>query len=433
MRDLTSPRLTALFAALAVVAASFPLGGLSAGLLGLTPSAAPAVSVTTVATVVSSAPISAGTITLSTTKHKGVVTWGDLTQEFGSSGLGNCVLTPIAGGSTLLDFTGHIGSLSSGAGFKHGDIGVYEFKKPHGPPWNAAQCSEVDEGSHGKSETLGVHLGSDAEDTFGALVATSATLQLVAHSKKGSAVATLVDAEGTVVGTRSISWTKTGALNTGGAFTGEFSGILLKATKGSLSLKGATFEVASQADDFFCTPGSDDTFTNDDGVTVEFIGNADGSPCEGFGIKLGRDGDAQVHFIKPLDVNPEAQFIFTVPWDTIALVAPAMLPPVFIDFEVPSPHGPPEHEMPYCPDYLFEDTALVGMPSPTSPGYTAARTDLDSRDMEPVISGVVQTEGTQFACIGDRDADISKSSGPGFEATITDTIYLIGDARMLMR
>lgn len=424
MRKLSSSGLTALFAALAVIAASFPLGGLSAGLLGLAPSVAPAASVTTVA---SSAPINAGTITLSTTKAKGVVEWGGLTQEFKSSGLGQCALTPIAGGSALLDFVGHIGSISSAAGFKKGLIGVYEFNQQGGPPWNAAKCDQVDAGSFTPSETLGVHLGSDAKDTFGALVATKATLRLLANSKPGSAVATLVDAEGNALSRESISWSKTGALNL--TMHGEFSGVLLKVTKGSFSLTGATFDVASQADDFFCTPGSDDTFTNEDGVTVEFIGNADGSPCEGFGIKLGRDGDAQVHFIKPLDVNPEAQFIFEVPWDTIALISPSMLPPVFIDFEVPEPYGPNEHEMPFCPDYLFDGPTLVGMPSP----YPGARADLDSRDMETDVEGVIQTIGTQFACIGDRDTDISKSSGPGFEATITDTIYLIGDARMLMR
>lgn len=425
MRKLSSSGLTALFAALAVIAASFPLGGLSAGLLGLAPSVAPAASVTTVA---SSAPISAGTITLSTSHHKGVVTWGDVKQEFGNSPLGNCVLTPKPGTKSLLDFVGYNGKISSSAGFKKGFVGVYTFSTQGGPPSNAAHCEQVDDGGPKPSnEMLGVHLGADAKDTFGALVATKATLQLVANSNKGSAVATLVDAESNALSTKTVSWTKKGTLTL--TVNGELSGILLKVTKGSFSLKGATFDVASQADDFFCTPGSDDTFTNDDGVTVEFIGNADGSACEGFGIKLGRDGDAQVHFIKPLDVNPEAQFIFAVPWDTIALISPSMMPPVLIDFEVPEPYGPNEHEMPFCPDYLFNGPTLVGMPSP----YPGARADLDSRDMETDVEGVIQTIGTQFACIGDRDTDISKSSGPGFEATITDLIYLIGDARMLMR
>lgn len=429
MRSLKSTGFTALWAALAVAGASLPFSG--SVVSGLPPGPA-------LTTVASTAPVSAGTLTLSTDKWTGVVTWGELRQEFSSGGKGNCEMKPEAGSDDLLDFVGHIGKLSSSAGFKHGQIGVYEFKKQGGAPWNAAQCSEVDAVSFTKSETLGVHLGSDAQDTFGPLVATSATLDLVANeakgSWKGSAVATLVDAEGDVVGTRTLTWKEKGSISTGGAFTGEFSGILIKVTQGSLSLKGAVLEVASQADDFFCTEGSDDTFTNDEGVTVEFIGNADGSACEGFGIKLGRDGDAQVHFIKPLDVNPEAQFIFTVPWDTASLTTPSALPAVFIDFEVPYPHGPTEHEMPYCPDYLFDENGeLVGMPDAGSAGYDDARDDLDGRDMEPDQAGVLQTLGTQFACVGARDPDISKSSGPGFEAAITDTIYLIGDARMLMR
>lgn len=437
MRSLKSSGFTALWAALAVAAASVPFSGLTSGVGAVAPQAATMATVTTAA----SAPVSAGTLTLSTTKKAGVVAWDDLRQEFKSGGLGQCQLTPVAGSPALLDLVGYIGSLSSSAGFKNGEIGVYEFKKQNAPPWNASKCSEVDDGSFTSSETLGVHLGSDAADAFGALVATSATVQLVSHSKKGSLVATLVDAEGNAVGTRSISWSKKGAINTGGAFTGEFSGILLKVTKGSFSLTGAAFEVASAADAFFCTGEGEDSFTNDEGVTVTYIGNADGSPCEGFGIRLGRDGEAQVWFIKPLDVNPEAQFIFTVPWDTIALSSPSdplplgsTLPPAYIDFEVPEPNGPTEHEMPYCPDYLFDDTgALVGMPDALSSGYPAARADLQSRDMEPDISGVLQTVGTQFACIGDRSAEIAKASGSGYDATITDLIYLVGDARMLMR
>lgn len=434
MRSLKSSGFMALWAAIAVAGASLPFSTLTSGVgtLASAPATIPAA-----VSVANSAPPSAGTLTLSTTKKAGVVEWEDLRQEFTSNPLGQCQMMPVPGSPELLNFVGYVGNLSSSAGFKKGQIGVYEIKKQNGPPWNAKQCDEVDDGSFGKSETLGVHLGSDAADTFGALVATSATLQLVAHSDKGSLVATLVDAEGSSLGTRSIDWKKNGAISTKGAFTGEFSGILLKVTKGSFSLTGAAFEVASQADDFFCTEGSDDTFTNDEGVTVTFIGNADESPCEGFGIKLGRDGDAQVHFIKPLDVNPEAQFIFTVPWDTItfaALSAPSALPPVLIDFEVPASNGPTEHEMPYCPDYLFDGTgALVGMPDTSSPGYPAARDDLDSRDMEPDIDGVLQTTGTQLACIGDRDANVAKAAGPGFDVTVTDQIYLIGDARMLMR
>ncbi len=429
MRSLKSSGLTALFASLAVVAASFPLGGLSSGLLGLAPSVAPA-GVTTVA----SGPVSAGKITLSTSKDKGVVTWGDVKQEFGNSPLGNCVLTPKAGTKSLLDLMGYNGKISSSAGFKKGFIGVYNFSTQGGPPSNAAHCEQVDDGGKPKpsNEMLGVHLGPDAKDTFGPLVATEATLQLVANSKPGSAQAILLDAEGDHLSTQTFSWSKSGDFTL--TVNGQFSGVLLKVTKGSFSLKGATFDVASQADDFFCD-GSDDTYTNENGVTVTFLGNADGSDCEGFGIKLGRDGDAQVHFIKPLDVNPMAQFVFEVPWGTVpltsedALLPGSSLPPAYIDFELPPPNEPTEHEMPYCPDYLFDETGdLVGMAGASEADWS----DLQGRDMEEDEAGVPQTTGIQFACIGDRSAEVNHS-GSGLEATITDLIYLIGDARMLMR
>jgi hypothetical protein len=85
--------------------------------------------------------------------------------------------------------------------------------------------------------------------------------------------------------------------------------------------------------------------------------------------------------------------------------------------------------MPYCPDSLFNDEGqLVGLDG-SNPADLAALPD-----MVDDISGDLRTEGTQFACIGDRDATVEKSTdGPGYDVDITDLIYLIGDARMSLK
>jgi hypothetical protein len=415
--------------ALLVVAAVAALVGSSLPVLGL-PSA--------VVQAASPVPLSAGTMTLTVAEKKGTVEWDGLQQEFSSGGLGQCQMKDTAGTADLIDFRGYIGTMSSSAGFKNGKIGVYEFSKPDGPPVNASHCDLVDtKKDNGKKklpprESLGLQLGTDAADTFGPVYMTKASLSLFTHTKTGEIRVSLLDAEGNVIETSTVTWNAP----SGGSnplpqeFTGEFSGIMLTALKGDFSLRGGSFDLATLADDVFCVDGSDNTFTNDAGVTVTFIGNADGSPCEGFGIRLTGDEISQVHFIKPLDVDPEAQFIFEIPWNTVGWPASKLgseLPQAFIDFEDTVP--PTEYEMPYCPDSLFNDEGqLVGLDG-SNPADLAALPD-----MVDDISGDLRTEGTQFACIGDRDATVEKSTdGPGYDVDITDLIYLIGDARMSLK
>jgi hypothetical protein len=448
MRSIRVSGLTALASAVAVALTAIPFSGFASGPVVEAPQTTSIVQASTATTT------SAGTLVLSTTSAKGTVTYDGMTQEFSEAN--QCQIVQAPGAPELLLLEGIVGGAAGTAGFRNGDIGVYERDTEGDGSSNAAQCFRVDAGSFEGSETLGLTVGADAEDQFGRLLATSATVQVVAQSRSGKLSATLVDADGNAVEpAQTIMWRgrQSGSAITTPTFERPdsatspfFSGIRLTAVDGAFSVRGATFELASQSDATFCADGTaGGTFTNAEGVKVIHLGNADGTACTAFGIRLGRAEDAQVWFTKPLDVDNEAQFIFEIPWDTVPLPDPiepatltlgSALPPAFIDFEVPGV-TPILHEMPYCPDYLFNAAGeLVGMPAVTSAEYEAAREDLDGRDMEPLQKDadnneVLQTVGTQFACIGDRDAQVVKADGDGYDVLTTDLVYLIGDAKMV--
>lgn len=376
---------------------------------------------------------SAGSLVLSTTSESGVVEWNLLRQEFSEEN--QCRIVQAAGTPDLLTLRGLVGDTSGTAGFRNGDIGVYERDDEGNGSSNAAQCFRVDDGSFEGSETLVLRLGADAVDDFGALVATRATVEVFRNSKSGSVLVELVQPDGTVVEATPISWGggRPGSLVPSSAYTGVFTEIRLTADTGSFSLRGAQFDLASEADFTFCLDGqSGGSYASEDGVTVTHLGNADGTACTAFGIRLTGTDTARVWFIKPLDVDPEAQFVFEVPWNTVAwpaLKPGSELPQAFIDFEDTDP--PTEIEMPYCPDYLFNAAGeLVGL----NGSSVDDRVALAALDMVDDVQGDIRTEGTQFACIGDRDATVEKStSGSGYDVGITDLVYLIGDARMGMK
>ena len=118
----------------------------------------------------------AGTLTLATTSEQGTVTWSEsdeVTQAF--TGGQFCAITDTPGSDELLRLSGTLGTGTTArdgiAGFRGGEVGVFEFD-------NASQCFRVDAGSFTATETLVLALGGDLRDTFGQLLATSATFGL---------------------------------------------------------------------------------------------------------------------------------------------------------------------------------------------------------------------------------------------------------------
>lgn len=426
MRRMKKSGITALTAAIALGIGAIPVAFTAPALLARDGALG--------ALVTGSAP--AGTLTLATTSASGTVTWSgspQTTQEF--TGGQFCEINDTSSVS-LLDITGDVGDRDGVAGFRGGSIGVFEFD-------NASQCFRVDAGSFTTSETLRLKLGDDLEDRFGALLATSGSLKLL-KQQSGTLKVTwqtlLADGE-TVVesgGFTSGKNVKSGTLLTQSITSGPFAEVRLTAVTGSFSLVGPTsFTLTSSADATFCDPdydnppeGSTSQLTDDNGTRVSYIGDASVEVGDCFSVSLDST-DREVTFLKPLDVSPDAQFIFDITWTLPRPETPGFdLPEATIDFEFPddtreetpdNPH-PTRSDMPFCPEFLYSGTGadreLTGLSGPP----TQALLDRDMVSEEDAPSAV----GTQFACIDDSRRTELTSDG----LTVIDKVYLIGDAKM---
>ena len=360
----------------------------------------------------------AGTLTLSTTSEKGIVTWNGQRQEFAESK--QCEIAVSGDSANLLDISGSVGEDPGTAGFRGGSIGVFEFTDGSGPS-NASQCFRVDADSTTPSEDLTLALGGDVQDDPFNVIAVSGTVTAIAQSRGGTLGVTLLGPDGDVP-LDDVVWrnTKSGNRITIPPVSGTFTGVQLKAKSGSFSVTGATFDLESDADTFLACGGT--YFDEEAGFGVEYAGSID-ETCDGFAVRLGTDG-AKKTFTKPLTEGTlGAQLIFTIPWDTVDAIDANTLPAAKIDFEI----GTGYRDMGFCPDYLFDSSGDLAALAPSDPNIA----DLRTRDWELDVASIPGSIGIQFACIGDRSAHASKSVGnPGFDLDITDTIYVIGDARM---
>lgn len=430
MRSLKASGFMALGAALAVAGASVPFGGFITGVVGPAPQSA-------VLAATSADPGSAGQLVLSTTSSQGIVRWDEMemTQRFSEAQ--QCRIVQASGAPDLLSLAGTMGNLAGTAGFRNGDIGVYEVDPEGDGASNAAHCSTVDSGSFTSTETLSLMLGEDAVDESGEqLVASKATISIIAKSKSGRIDAMLVDDDGNPLlgGGRTITWgppsgknLKNGEpIDVGAPFTipgKTFSGITLKAASGGFSMRGAVLDVQNEYDGTLDCNTS--TFTReasglDPQVTVTRLDNADDQEdCDLIPYTL-RNSDQEVQFLKPLDEQTTAQFILDIVWtvspaNTGATGSP-LLPDTYIDYELESDLG--EIPLRWCPDVTS-----------------------DSND-NPIVEDVLNNEaaedqvpesvlaGKQFTCILSQHSVVS---GDPDVVTVEQRLYLLGDARMLMR
>lgn len=396
------------------------------------------------------AAVAAGQVVLTTTSTQGQVAGLGKSQVF--TGGQQCLITPLDS-VHLLEISGSIGGTQSGsAGFRDGDIGVFEPGAASTDPNNASQCFRVDFGSFTDEESLTLELGDDPglTDSFGPLLAASATADIYAKTQTGTVEVSTLDSQGNVITTSSYTWPKTTKVGnkisipviTAGTAAPAFDGIrLTAAAAGSFSLRGATFNLVSQADAVInCTDKN--TYTDQSsGVSVTYSGNADGSPCQGFGITLDTDASDVTTFHKPLAVDPDAQFVFVMPWDEKPAISANELPTAQIDFEIPGREQPVWHDVDFCPDYLYVGGTIKGLvppknadgtPNTSDPTYQAHYLDLKGRDMEepaPGAAEIPENAGIQFGCIGARTPTFTKATS-GFNVQVTDTLYVIGDVRM---
>ena len=149
-------------------------------------------------------------------------------------------------------------------------------------------------------------------------------------------------------------------------------------------------------------------------VTIFRLDNVGPTPCSAVPYELST-GDGSARFLKPLDVQPTAQFV----WDVTSLfpstATTTVLPDIKIDYETPDAAGAsPLVQLGWCPDAnAVDDPALFA-------GYTAAQV-ATLPDQDDFI-------GTQFACVISRTA--KAVAGDPDKVSVRDLVYVYGDAKM---
>lgn len=146
-------------------------------------------------------------------------------------------------------------------------------------------------------------------------------------------------------------------------------------------------------------------------VSVYRLGNADASSCVPVPYSLDT-APAYAQFLKPLDSQTTAQFLWDLTWRFPETAGTTALPDLKVDYEYPTPGT--TVTLGWCPNPTFDDTGrFAGYPAGS---ITAAM------DQEPDLAG------TQFACV------VSRSARPvdGDPDTVSshDVVYVYGDAGM---
>lgn len=383
-------------------------------------------------TTISPAGVEVGSVVLTTTSEKGTITWNGQTQEF--TGGQQCEVSST--GARLLQIRGSVGGDQRGvAGFRDGDIGVFEADAPSSSPNNASQCFRVDSGSFTETESLTFTLhpeGPFSDAPFGdRLLAGSAAVDArVANTRDGTITVSLLDATGEAVKQTDVQWArqKSGSKITipSTALTiedGTFNAVRLTATSGSFSVRGATLNLVSQADDRFCL---NDTLTDSDGAgaSVTYVGPTTGT-C--FGVTLSST-DTEVRFLKPSTVAPDAQFKFVITWTlpNSGGSPSVLIPDADIDFEVGALNVT---ELPFCSDYyglVDADGKQILKRNDagdlTIANYAAYASNTGFADYEPA------TPEKEFACIDTRTSSVTAE-----ELQVFDTTFVIGDLKMTIR
>jgi hypothetical protein len=372
----------------------------------------------------------------------------------------DCGVNLGAASSQLLTLRGSTGGAPSAslASYASGSLGVKEKK-------TGVSCYQV----NAPSESLELGLGQGLRTALGAdAVATAAYLDV---ELKGSArVLATASRNGTVVGTYEVQsgssigkppvadhapFVCTSSSDSGpdsgvndncrwpisapswlGADDGVyFDTLTLKALIGSFSVEGGAdgavappapvptpnasiLEIA--ADTLNCGDTTKEVAADGDApqVTVFRLPNADGSePCSAVPYGIG-NGPSFAQFVKPVDMQTSAQYIWNLGWRATPVAGSTALPLLKIDYEYPDADPTPEvTQLGWCPDATYGASGQFL-------GYTGRLPA--SLDQEPDL------DGTQFACLISRQA-VAKDGSPSTAddyVSVNDKVYVYGDAKM---
>jgi hypothetical protein len=152
-------------------------------------------------------------------------------------------------------------------------------------------------------------------------------------------------------------------------------------------------------------------------VFVSRLDNADGSDCSVVPYSLSSE-PGLARFLKPLDTQTTAQFIWDITWALperdASLQPTTALQDLRIDYET----GEPDVTLAWCPVSGYAaDGTFVGYTQAPDGSWPAGITDQSALD------------NMQFACIISRDAQPLFGSDP-LKIRSHDRAYVLGDARM---
>lgn len=146
-------------------------------------------------------------------------------------------------------------------------------------------------------------------------------------------------------------------------------------------------------------------------VTVSRLGNVGTESCVPVPYALSNAAQA-AQFLKPLDTQTSAQFVWDLVWRFPQQQGSTVLPDLLIDYEIPAPGT--KVDLGWCPDPAYGPGGqFLGYGA----GLPAAATD-----QEPDLDGV------QYACVISRDAQ-SLAGDPDVVGS-HDRVYVYGDAKM---
>jgi hypothetical protein len=151
-------------------------------------------------------------------------------------------------------------------------------------------------------------------------------------------------------------------------------------------------------------------------VFVSRLDNADGSDCSVVPYSLSTE-PGLARFLKPLDTQTTAQFIWDITWALperdASLQPTTALQDLKIDYET----GEPYVTLAWCPVSGYEDGTFVGYTQAPNGSWPAGITDQSELD------------NMQFACVISRDAQPLSGSDP-LKIRSHDRAYVLGDAGM---
>ena len=162
------------------------------------------------------------------------------------------------------------------------------------------------------------------------------------------------------------------------------------------------------------------------GVVIHRLNNVGDAACSEVSYSLS-NGAQFAQFLKPLETQTGAQFVWELTWRLPRTTTASQLPPLTIDYETGTPVEIP---LGWCPDANTLPVA-AGVGGLWSGGYSASQ--VAHQGPPALLPDQDEYAGKQFACIISRAARAMDDGAPGTAddyVQARDFVYVLGDATM---